>query len=211
MIEFSCTYCGRKIRVADKHAGKRGTCQQCGKMLQIPDSPSEREIVDTESCYRIQKPLPIEKSAPPVAAHPEDAVEKPRVSHFETYIAGTAHKNSDGTSRQRAISRLAIKDQLHLSHEPENPHDENAIRVFCRNGRTIGYIPRRFAKRLVAGHRAGCKYVVLVTDVITQSGGKERNYRDTHNVDVVIIEGRAGVPEDEVQRYFDRFVQPLFS
>lgn len=39
-------------------------------------------------------------------------------------------------------SMMRVGDSLHLSREPQNPHDANAVRVLWRN-EMLGYIPRR--------------------------------------------------------------------
>ena len=39
-------------------------------------------------------------------------------------------------------TELRVGDVLELAHEPENPHDANAVRVLWR-GRVLGYVPRR--------------------------------------------------------------------
>jgi len=39
MIEFSCTYCGRKFKVADERCGKKGRCPNCKSTIIIPDVP----------------------------------------------------------------------------------------------------------------------------------------------------------------------------
>jgi phage FluMu protein Com len=39
-IEFHCDHCGKHIRTADEHAGKRGKCPHCQQSVYIP-SPSE--------------------------------------------------------------------------------------------------------------------------------------------------------------------------
>lgn len=44
MIHFSCK-CGKKIKVDDKHAGKKGKCLQCGQVVIIP--ADNKEFLDT--------------------------------------------------------------------------------------------------------------------------------------------------------------------
>ncbi|MGE0481134.1 MAG: hypothetical protein AB7Q17_11745 [Phycisphaerae bacterium] len=40
-IEFHCEFCGKPIRTADEHAGKRGKCPSCHQAVYIP-TPSEQ-------------------------------------------------------------------------------------------------------------------------------------------------------------------------
>lgn len=42
MIEFTCFNCGKKLRVRDEAAGKRGHCPQCETVIQVPQAPSRR-------------------------------------------------------------------------------------------------------------------------------------------------------------------------
>lgn len=36
MIEFSCSLCGTKLKVADDRSGKSGKCPQCGTIILVP-------------------------------------------------------------------------------------------------------------------------------------------------------------------------------
>ena len=38
MIEFSCSQCGKQLKVQDEAAGKRGKCPQCGTALTVPEA-----------------------------------------------------------------------------------------------------------------------------------------------------------------------------
>ncbi len=42
----------------------------------------------------------------------------------------------------RLWSSLRLNDALHLVAEPENPHDEQAVKVMCKNNQ-LGYVPRQ--------------------------------------------------------------------
>lgn len=68
-----------------------------------------------------------------------------------TKIAGVTHKNEEGRSIQRILKDLADYDpdslELTLEREPDNPYDENAIKVYCE-GEHIGYIKAELAKKL---------------------------------------------------------------
>jgi hypothetical protein len=41
MIQFNCQHCGKKVKVSDSAAGKKGKCAACGNMIQIPDLPTK--------------------------------------------------------------------------------------------------------------------------------------------------------------------------
>lgn len=62
-------------------------------------------------------------------------------------VKGVTHRNVDGTSRSEAMKGCSIGDSVKLLPEPQNEHDRNAIRVLRIDGRQIGYISARQAKR----------------------------------------------------------------
>ncbi|MEM7626984.1 MAG: hypothetical protein AAF333_15420 [Planctomycetota bacterium] len=64
-IDFECPSCGRTLRVADKYAGRRGTCPACAKRLDIPeDVPTLELLPEDRSTYEVViEPVP--QPAPP--------------------------------------------------------------------------------------------------------------------------------------------------
>ena len=54
---------------------------------------------------------------------------------FHLRLVGVSHF-------QEALSRTAQGEPVRFIHEPDNPHDETAIRVDNSSGETIGYAPR---------------------------------------------------------------------
>lgn len=57
MIRFSCKNCGHKINVEDKHAGRRGKCQKCGKIVLVPD----KSIIVTFQCGNCGRNINVSK------------------------------------------------------------------------------------------------------------------------------------------------------
>src|SRR6185437_6872201 len=56
-IEFSCA-CGKRFKVRDELAGKRGKCTGCGKAVLIPRGPEpEPEPDEGPDIYSIQDPV----------------------------------------------------------------------------------------------------------------------------------------------------------
>ena len=49
MIEFPCRNCGQKLKVEEKHAGKRIKCPKCGSVGAVPDN-SDKIKFHCESC-----------------------------------------------------------------------------------------------------------------------------------------------------------------
>jgi hypothetical protein len=94
---------------------------------------------------------------------------------FNTSVHGTSHRNADGSSRQRIISRCHIGEQLHLVREPSNPIDDHAIAVLRSNGEQIGYIGAHLAYRMVDEMDRGHRFDVFISD-ITGHEGRRRRY-----------------------------------
>ena len=66
------------------------------------------------------------------------------------YAAGISHLDDP-----ELPAKLKPKEKLYLFREPENPHDQYAIRIDNEAGEMIGYIPKRsnrvFARLMDAG------------------------------------------------------------
>lgn len=59
MILFDCPRCGRNIRVSDSAAGRNGTCNGCGRLIQVPEADPPDEPVwclETESRPTVHRP-----------------------------------------------------------------------------------------------------------------------------------------------------------
>lgn len=70
---------------------------------------------------------------------------------FETYVAGTSYIENI----ELLAPMLNIEDKLVFYREPNNPYDENAIRIETLNGDKIGYVPKKdnpvFSRLMDAG------------------------------------------------------------
>lgn len=95
--------------------------------MSLPDSPSNGGKVRTR------------KSKAPVEV---------KIKHFATKIAGVTHTNEDGTDRQQLLAKCFHDQELTLTREPENPHDDNAVRVSTADHHDLGYVPKEFAEHL---------------------------------------------------------------
>ena len=58
MVRFCCEHCGRKITVRDQHAGKRGTCPECGTVIVIP----AKSTVTTFHCQNCGRKIDVPKT-----------------------------------------------------------------------------------------------------------------------------------------------------
>jgi hypothetical protein len=68
---------------------------------------------------------------------------------FDTYVAGVSHLTD-----KSVLDEIAIGDKLTLQRE-DNFYDENAILVITKDGKKLGYVPRKdnliFARLMNAG------------------------------------------------------------
>ena len=88
---------------------------------------------------------------------------------IRTNVAGVTHRNSDGSSRQKILKRMQEEyyegDLLYLESEPENPYDENAIKVMNAEDEQIGYLSRDLAKTLAKRMDNGEEFYVELLEV----------------------------------------------
>jgi hypothetical protein len=115
--------------------------------------------------------------------------------HFFGHVAGESHRNDDGSDRQAIIPRCRVGELLVLQHEPDNPHDINAIRVLRQNGEQIGYLEREFAGEVVSRSAKGRHYHALVAGI-----GRPRRSR-FYGVALLIVVEDDGATDDEVVAY----------
>ena len=117
------------------------------------------------------------------------------LEHFFGHVAGESHRNADGSDRQVIIPRCRVGDLLVLEHEPDNPHDINAIRVLRQNGEQIGYLEREFAGEVVSRSAKGRRYHVVIA-------GIGRPHRCApYGVALLIIVEDDGASDAEVANY----------
>src|ERR1700752_5317685 len=91
--------------------------------------------------------------------------------HFFANIVGESYRNADGADRQSIIKQCQVGEPLLLEHEPDNPHDINAIRVLRPNGEQIGYLEREFAGQVVSQTGKGTTFDAVVAGVGRGKGG----------------------------------------
>ncbi len=117
------------------------------------------------------------------------------LEHFFGHVAGESHRNADGSDRQAIIPRCRVGDLLVLEHEPDNPHDINAIRVLRQNGEQIGYLEREFAGEVVSRSAKGRTYHAVIADI-----GRPRRSAP-YGVALLIIVEEDGASDAEVANY----------
>jgi hypothetical protein len=115
--------------------------------------------------------------------------------HFFSNVAGESYRNADGSSRQAIIPRCRVGEFLHLEHEPDNPHDINAIRVLRQTGEQIGYLEREFAGEVVSRTAKGWGFHALVAGVGRAHGG------GPHGVALLVVVEDEGASDAQVAAY----------
>ena len=83
-------------------------------------------------------------------------------------VVGSAHRNTDGTSRQDLIKMCHTGDAIDLRREPDNQHDSNAIAVWAPNGQ-IGYISRGRAERMASEMDGGKIFHAKISDITSDN------------------------------------------
>ena len=84
---------------------------------------------------------------------------------FKTKIVGVKHKNPDGTSRQKILSHCQVGEQLFLIRDPDNPVDENAVKICREDGTQIGFLSEFRAAQVAPVLDRGFVYAVTIQDL----------------------------------------------
>ena len=92
-----------------------------------------------------------------------------KIQEVLVILAGTAHRNLDGTHRQEIAAQCYPGEFLRLTHEPDNQFDENAVGVFRESGEQLGYLPRRFAAEMVSRMKQGFKHAAVMKGTASAS------------------------------------------
>ena len=84
------------------------------------------------------------------------------------YIMGIRHHAACGGSNCEFLPSVHVGDLLRLEEEPQNKHDEFAIKVLTAQGEFLGYIPRYYSKsiteRIQSGMTYSCKILEITAD-----------------------------------------------
>ncbi len=86
---------------------------------------------------------------------------------FYTKVVGVSFEG-----RQDLIRALSPGDALHLTREPDNPHDPHAIKIATEAGVQVGYLSARLAARLAPSFDTGARYSATISEV---TGGGDRH------------------------------------
>ena len=106
------------------------------------------------------------------------------MNEIRTKVVGVRYENQDGGNRQALIGELQVGDPLLLVHDPQNPHDANAVEVRVANkpgNPQIGFLGRELAVE-VATH---LRYGDAGAEVMHVSGGTKE--KPTRGVNIRIF------------------------
>jgi len=85
--------------------------------------------------------------------------------HFFLQVHGIYHHNRDGSDRQHVIRSCHVGELLKLVAEPDNPYDENAVKVCRENGDQLGYLDSVNAMRFTHDMSIGWTYRVTADEI----------------------------------------------
>ena len=91
-----------------------------------------------------------------------------------TKVVGVTHKNGDGTSRQKILKKMRREgregETVYLEHEPDNPFDENAVKVLNTDSEQLGYLSSELAEDIVERVANGEVFNAVISEF---TGGDE--------------------------------------
>ncbi|VTR92275.1 Membrane protein OS=Rhodopirellula maiorica SM1 GN=RMSM_00424 PE=4 SV=1 [Gemmata massiliana] len=98
-ITFDCT-CGKKLRVADEHAGRRVKCPACATVGTVPELEPQFEIVEAP------EPVPVPKARPAAARIDDDEDEDARRGYS---VAQRGRDEDDDEKEERPRKKKKFK------------------------------------------------------------------------------------------------------
>ena len=132
-----------------------------------------------------------------LSSYSEGTTSRANVRHIYSKVYGVTRENEDGSSRQRIILGCSPGEELAIEPEPDNPVDENALKIVRRNGEQIGYVKAELASELRHKLRDGW---VISTYAKNITGGRERD--ESLGLNIVFILAEPGSTLKEINRYY---------
>jgi len=120
------------------------------------------------------------------------------VRHFYTKVAGVTHKNDDGSSRQKHVQKCRTRERLILKRDYDNPYDENAIKVYLRNGSQIGFLSAEVADDVVKQMNKGHQFHAFAANITGGTGNKP-----TMGVNVLMVKAPEHTPDAAIKQYIN--------
>jgi len=138
MIQFHCEHCGRQVKTAREHAGKRGKCPHCHQSVYIPTPSDEIEPL----------PLaPLDADAEAEARRrQQEAIELARALQEEDVGRGpqgtAADESADAGATRAEVENLVIDYVLAMSAGKLERAEELAGRIRGRMSQAREFIQR---------------------------------------------------------------------
>lgn len=92
------------------------------------------------------------------------------IQTLSTTVAGTGHRNRDGSWRTEIAAQCERHEQVRLKREPENEFDANAVAVLRRTGGQFGYLRMQDAEIAVERLAKGQRMRAVVRDILPFAG-----------------------------------------
>ena len=83
-------------------------------------------------------------------AEMQDGFQKPSKVVLSKHLIETKVKGVVYEGRQEVVAELQVGEEIKLVRDPHNPYDRNAIKVMCKDGQQIGFLPRELAADLAS-------------------------------------------------------------
>lgn len=123
--------------------------------------------------------------------------------HFHTKVVGVTKRNDDGSSRQQILSTCSAGEALVLDSEPENPYDQNAIKVLRQNGQQLGYLKTELAEQVADEAASGFTFTVFVKEL---TGG---GHGESLGCNLLVIVGSPGETSQAATEYIHSVWRPV--
>lgn len=94
------------------------------------------------------------------------------VRRINTKLVGVTRRNKTGEEIQSILPKLKAGEPLAFVREYDNPHDDNAVAVYCGSS-SIGYINRTLAEDIACDIDAGVRVTGSITAI---TGGGDVSY-----------------------------------
>lgn len=126
----------------------------------------------------------------------EEYAHSMRIRHKISKVAGVTYLNSDGTDRQKIVSKCRRGEQLILKHDPLNEHSDCAIEVRRTTGQQLGYVPEWLAQEIRTTIDSGYRVLAVVKE-ITGGDGEDSYF----GANFIVLYIQMDVTDEEVTAY----------
>ena len=111
-IQFHCPQCGKSIRVAREHAGKRGKCSGCGTVIPVPTEELNSNPSDDK---KMEIYAAIKREITTGADFWDDTAKLAAMGRLDPIAKGIQMLRYMEESKPEAISRVASRYSIGIS------------------------------------------------------------------------------------------------